>query len=152
MEQSLHCCRSFNWIWGWYKKTSTLFAIHSDEVFHQFSSVCHHCQKRRRREFKIYCLGLRPALKKEWESSRSGDWIENFLAESSSIFFCVLRVLRKNKHEKQEPGLWKEKSGAQKWFLWVAKHNVVMPLNLTNTNLAAKAQRNAWGLWWWPFI
>ena len=82
---------------------------------------------------------VRPALKKEWNSLRSGDSANEFSANSTTIFSFVLPALSKGSTIDENRASSKKISAEQNWIVCVGKHIAVMTLNQTNTNLAAKS-------------
>ena len=51
---------------------------------------------------------IRPAMKQEWNSLRSGDCTDEFLANSTTIFFSRTCCAKHKKHDRRKRGLFKE--------------------------------------------
>ena len=51
---------------------------------------------------------IRPAMKKVWNSLRSGDYTDKFSAHSTTTFFPRTCCAKHKKHNRREPGLFEE--------------------------------------------
>ena len=51
---------------------------------------------------------IRPVMKKEWNSLRSADFTDEFSANSTTNFFPRTCCAKHKKHDRREPGLFKE--------------------------------------------
>ena len=81
----------------------------------------------------------RRTLKKWWRYLRNGDFLDEFSANSTTIFSLVLAALSIRSTIDENLGYSKKNYAAQKRFACVAKNIAVMTHNQTNSNLAAKA-------------
>ena len=70
----------------------------------------------------------RPAMKKEWDSLRIANCTNEFLATSKTNFFPPYCCTKQKKHDKREPGFFKEEFGFREM--------IVMTVWEINQNLA----------------
>ena len=81
---------------------------------------------------------IRPALKEEGNSLRSGDCTDEFPANSTTKSFPRTCCAKHKKRDRQKFGRFKEEIRCRKRFVCVENHNAVMTHNQTNSISAAK--------------
>ena len=82
---------------------------------------------------------IREKSKTEWELVRTEDCKDDFTANATTNFFPRNCCTKHMKHDKREPGLFKEEFRCTKCCVYAAKPFVVLTPIPTNANSAAKA-------------
>ena len=119
------------------------------ELYHNFFDK--HCDVTKFEELEMDTDSLYPALfghelyecipparKKECNFFGSGDCNDGFSDNSTTNFSPRTCCAKHKKHDRGEPGLFKEDSVVEKWFVCVAKHIVDMTHSQAKSILAAR--------------
>ena len=81
---------------------------------------------------------IRPAKKQEWEALRQQDCNDSFQADAIQNFFPRTRCSKHKKHDKREPGLFKEEFRCTEMIYLCSKIIVAKMHSLKNTSSAVK--------------
>ena len=81
---------------------------------------------------------IRPVLKQERNSLRGSDCTDEFSVKSTTKFLPRTRCTKHKKHDRREPGLFKEQFPCAETICLLAKHNAFLTNKQTNSNLPAK--------------
>ena len=83
---------------------------------------------------------IREESKAEWEVMRTEDCKDDFTANATTNFVPRTCCTEHKKHDKREPGFFKEEFPCRECCVYAVRSIVVMTPIPTNTNFAAKAQ------------
>ena len=84
---------------------------------------------------------IRPHTKREWIDFRSSDCADDFKANATTNFFPRTRCTKHKKHDKREPGFFKEEFRCTECCVCAARRNAVMIPN-HNCKFSSKGLNN----------